>query len=203
MRMPPRRCHVRGHGPYLAGGSDVAEGTCSVEDCETPAFCRGWCSRHYQRWRKHGDPAWWRSQRVCSVTGCEMPYHAHGYCSLHAARVRRRGDTTFRPRRVRPLAERFWEKVELRGSDECWPWKGSCNEHGYGQLLGTEGRLEKASRLALMLVGADPAGWFVLHSCDNPPCVNPTHLFLGTQRDNMRDAAAKGRIRNQFTEWSR
>jgi hypothetical protein len=95
-------------------------------------------------------------------------------------------------RKLRPLADRFWPKIDIRGPDECWPWKAS-NVKGYGQLrVGT--KLVLAHRLAYELVkGPIPAGMDVLHKCDYRPCCNPEHLFPGTQLDNMQDAATKGR----------
>ncbi len=89
---------------------------------------------------------------------------------------------------------RFWEKV--RKTDTCWLWQASTNQGGYGTF-----RANGASRLAHRLsweehYGAIPPATMVLHRCDNPPCVNPKHLFLGTQLDNMRDMANKGRSRS-------
>lgn len=99
------------------------------------------------------------------------------------------------PRRSKPLAERFWEKV--RKSDGCWEWTGSRNAAGYGKLSeGAAGspRL-RAHRVSWELAnGPVPAGLWVLHRCDNPPCVRPDHLWLGTRLDNMQDCARKGRI---------
>lgn len=99
-------------------------------------------------------------------------------------------------RAVRPAVVRFWEKVDIRGDDECWPWLGVLRGTGkmaYGVFHGPE---RVASRAAWTFTwGAIDAGMGVLHRCDNPPCCNPNHLFLGTQADNMRDMAAKGRGR--------
>lgn len=100
-------------------------------------------------------------------------------------------------------AVRFWRKVNRgRGRDACWTWTGSTlGRDGYGAFSVARGKARGqqppryAHRVAYMLVhGPILAGLSVLHRCDNPPCVNPTHLFLGTQRDNMRDAANKGRL---------
>lgn len=86
------------------------------------------------------------------------------------------------------LASRFWPKV--RKADGCWEWLGSKNSRGYGRIYGGG----FAHRVAwTQAIGAIPNGMFVCHRCDNPSCVNPDHLFLGTQRDNMRDCKAKGR----------
>lgn len=92
------------------------------------------------------------------------------------------------------LAMRFWAKVDQRGKDECWPWTACRLPRGYGRF-GVDRRVELAHRVAMFLqTGAWPSLW-VLHRCDNPPCVNPEHLFLGTASDNSIDMHAKGRWR--------
>lgn len=95
--------------------------------------------------------------------------------------------------RRRPLIDRFWEKVNK--TDGCWLWIGSTTTHGYGVIgTGTGKAAEYAHRLSYEWAhGPIPDGLFVCHRCDTPSCVNPQHLFLGTQSDNMRDAAKKGR----------
>jgi hypothetical protein len=85
---------------------------------------------------------------------------------------------------------RFWSRVDRSG--DCWLWTGARHPFGYGMVV--LGRRWYAHRLAWTLSnGPIPAGMCVLHRCDNPPCVNPTHLFLGTFRDNTADMHAKGR----------
>lgn len=76
---------------------------------------------------------------------------------------------------------------------ECWLWTGYCDSKGYG-IAGFKGKARKAHRVSFELTfGPIPAGAHVLHSCDNPPCVNPHHLHLGTHTDNMREKVARGR----------
>ena len=76
---------------------------------------------------------------------------------------------------------------------ECWLWTGSTIKAGYGSIK-CDGKIRKAHRVALMLAGVTvPATSFVLHACDNPSCVNPAHLKLGSHADNMADMVAKGR----------
>ncbi len=101
-----------------------------------------------------------------------------------------------RNRKAAPLADRFWPKVDRRGPDECWEWQAGKGEHGYGLIgLGRRGSGQAgAHRVSWALAnGPIDASIHVCHRCDNPPCVNPAHLFLGTRSDNMQDMVAKGR----------
>ena len=100
--------------------------------------------------------------------------------------------------------DRFWARVSK--SDGCWLWGGSTVGKGYGRVYmgyqskrrGPDGRLHADTELAhrfsyIVHFGPVPDGMIVCHTCDNPPCVNPSHLFLGTNGDNVRDMYAKGR----------
>lgn len=90
-----------------------------------------------------------------------------------------------------PLEDRFWKRVDKSG--DCWNWTGATDGR-YGQVW-NDGKHEKANRTAWRLcVGEIPKGMNVLHKCDNTLCVRPDHLFLGTQKDNLIDAARKNRL---------
>src|SRR6266481_7270354 len=89
-------------------------------------------------------------------------------------------------------AERFWAKVHK--GESCWLWTGATNPAGYGMFSkgGREGAI-LAHRFAWIITHGEEPALHVLHKCDIPACVNPLHLFLGTDLDNQRDAIAKGR----------
>lgn len=100
------------------------------------------------------------------------------------------------------LPEHFWSKVEGRAGPECWEWTATRLPTGYGcyqfprgaEIPGGGSRTRPAHRRAWELAhGEIPPGMRVCHRCDNPPCCNPAHLFLGTAKDNTRDMLAKAR----------
>lgn len=94
-----------------------------------------------------------------------------------------------------PIQARFWSKVRVTSANDCWEWLAQ-RQNGYGVFR--DGRMKKAHRVAWELVNEQiPVGLHVLHSCDNPGCVNPKHLFVGTHSDNMKDRQKKGRA-NDF-----
>lgn len=91
---------------------------------------------------------------------------------------------------------RFWKFVPKKPENVCWEWKGGLDNHGYGMIAqGTGLSPIKAHRLSWIIrYGAIPDGLSICHACDNPACVNPKHLMLGSQMANALDAAKKGRL---------
>lgn len=131
---------------------------------------------------------------MCSVAGCERTAVARTWCLPHYKRWQRWGD----PTGSKPTAlERFWAKVDKDGPGGCWIWTSTRNHRGYGLFRDIPARQVATHRYSYMLhKGEIPEGLFVCHTCDNPPCCNPDHLWLGTHLENMRDRGAKGRYRN-------
>lgn len=96
--------------------------------------------------------------------------------------------------RARPLAERFLDYYHPGKPDACWPWTGPIHHNGYGVITDDNLRQVQAHRVAYEHArGPIPKGLNVCHTCDNRPCCNPAHLFVGSDGDNMRDRDQKGR----------
>lgn len=96
----------------------------------------------------------------------------------------------------------FWKKVRKAGENECWVWTACINNDGYGSGQDPDTKKTVRSHRASYEIhfGEIPPGKLVLHKCDNPPCVNPSHLFLGTQRENVYDCIRKNRRALLFGE---
>ena len=143
-------------------------------------------------------------QKTCAVEGCEAPSRCRDLCSIHYHRARHRGalgeahtlESLAKKSDALPsLAERYWSRVAKAGEDECWEWQGARTDRGYGAIR-DNGKQRSTTHVAWFLKHGEwpnDLGLWVLHKCDNPPCVNPAHLFLGTHKMNMRDMIEKGR----------
>lgn len=155
-------------------------------------YAGGVCRSHYHIDLKAAET------RLCSIPGCGKPLNAKGLCQMHLFRLRNHGSAeVITPKARGSLAERFWRKVVKAGPDDCWLWTGNMLPSGYGQI-GRGGRRAAtllAHRAAVEIATGEPvpSHLVVMHSCDNPSCVNPAHLSLGTNMDNSHDMIAKGR----------
>ena len=158
---------------------------CSMIECAKPVLARGWCGPHYQRWRITGQPEGRKRPRAdCSIVECSEKAEAHQLCATHLWRLKRSGTTDA----YVPVIERFDLFVQKGGAAECWEWLGPISSRGYGKI-----GLLYAHRVACERShGPQPEGLpYALHSCDNPPCVNPAHLSWGTAS------------RNNYERWER
>ncbi len=97
-------------------------------------------------------------------------------------------------RKKKSLLERFNTKYQINPHNHCWEWKGACYKNGYGNIMLEDGKVTGSHRVSWLIhKGEIPFKHNVCHTCDNVKCVNPDHLFIGTQKDNLKDMTNKGR----------
>lgn len=129
----------------------------------------------------------------CSIPDCNNNYKAKGFCSKHYYRFKRNGDPLKTHKWYgigKTPEERFWSKVNKY--NKCWEWMGSKTSKGYGDAS-YQNKNVKAHRLAWFFIYGKWPQSNLLHSCDNPICVNPKHLREGTKYDNSKDMVERGR----------
>ncbi len=125
---------------------------------------------------------------ICSVEECDNKHHALKLCEKHYRRLKNTGTTKIR---IRSREDRCWEQVHQ--CDNCWTWVASTDKEGYGNFKVKRKRCRAHIVSWEIHKGRIPAGMCVLHKCDNPPCIRPEHLFLGSVKDNSADMVTKGR----------
>lgn len=146
-----------------------------------------------KRWLEHPGP------RYCEFCKGQIS-RAHGrfpvarFCSINCRDAFQRGD---------PDAL-LWSKIDKKHPSGCWVYKGATDRRGYGRPAkplggGDQRRYYAHRRVYELMNGPIPLGKLVLHKCDNPPCCNPDHLFLGSDADNANDKSAKGRALGRLT----
>lgn len=147
---------------------------CLVSGCNNKYRSIGLCSSHWKINKKYGTP---EPKCFCgeSVQTFAGSVGAQTLCKWHS------------------FEQRYWNNVDKKSYDECWEWKAARTKAGYGVIY-YDKKLRFSHRLALEFQGIKiPKRWHACHKCDNPPCVNPNHLYAGTPYQNVRDKVERDR----------
>lgn len=177
-------------------------GACEAIGCDNPQHCRGYCTTHYGR-VKRGAPVNGPIQHkglhaTCTIDGCDEGHVARGYCHVHYKRWQE-GRPIAEPVRHKQvpvgasLEERMIICTPVADPDVCWEWSGTRNR-GYGIVR--DGRRQRGAHVVAWERANGSCllnGYVIRHKCDNPPCVNPAHLEIGTHADNAQDAVMRNR----------
>jgi len=170
---------------------------CSVDGCGEKHWGNGLCSKHYSRVKRRGTTELPYKSPTCSVEGCEEKRDSLGFCSIHYWRVKKYGEAGPAQKltgRGVPLKDRLLAGRKTT-DDGCWEWtRGTRGKMKYGTLC-VNGKNEGVHRLSAHVFQGFDLGspMLICHSCDNPLCFNPDHLFVGTHKDNSDDKFKKGR----------
>lgn len=136
--------------------------------------------------------------RVCNVDGCTERHFGNGYCLKHYSRIRMHGVNGLNhgvEKRYGTPIHRLMQKIKENKETGCWEWTGLIGKGGYAQI-----RVDGVKKFIHRFMyeywheSKIPNGLLVCHSCDNPKCINPEHLWLGTDKDNSQDCLKKGRF---------
>jgi hypothetical protein len=179
------------------------DGICKIPDCGNGGkLTRGWCDKHYQRWRKNGDPLVSKIDREnagqpCKAEGCEKTSAARGYCQAHYRRLKLYGSAeAFHPD-YHTAARWIAEHVGHQG-DECLPWPYSRNGNGRGGACIDGVQMSAPRAMCIAAHGPPPTPEHeTAHSCgrSHEGCMNPQHLRWATSEENKADMLEHGTLR--------
>jgi hypothetical protein len=162
---------------------------CSVEGCDKKYLAKGFCRYHYSKNHRLSET------KICSIADCKNVVLVKGVCNTHYIRIKKNKPVETKSCYELTPKERLLKFVKINEETNCWDWIGAKNRKGYGSLH-FGGKTRIAHRMSYELyVGEIPSGLLVCHHCDQPECINPEHLFLGTDLDNSNDKFLKGRQR--------
>jgi hypothetical protein len=166
---------------------------CSFEDCEGKHKAKGYCAKHYQRLVANGGPHLKERREIlpnCTIEGCGRPTRSWNLCSRHYYKSRTKGlDGDYTVVNDNKLRLKTNSVIDQNG---CWIWAKST-WNGYGKTI-LSGKVMQAHRASWKtFVGNIPIGVQVNHKCHVRDCINPDHLYLGDQKQNMRDMKEAGR----------
>lgn len=170
--------------------------TCSVDECDRKVVARGWCHKHWSRWKRHGDPAKTlrRPPGPCLIDGCdEEGNEGHGWCTKHYRRFWRHGDPLATSRIVGDDEARFWSYVDTNGPlpesrpdlGPCHLWIGNLSPDGYAVMQMNGGTGYMARWIYERECGPIPDGLEPDHLCRVRHCVNTDHLEPVTHQENI------------------
>lgn len=143
---------------------------------------------------------------TCKIDGCEGIRTGMGYCATHYKRYQSHGDPQAHipiKKVIKDPVERFLSLIDKNGLNGCWEWLGTKNGAGYGYMCSSGKRVGVHRYSYEHFHGVAPMEMMVCHHCDNTSCVNPSHLFLGTNGDNVKDSWNKGRRKKIPIEFMR
>lgn len=138
------------------------------------------------------------TRRLCVTRDCVRQHYGRGWCKYHYQQAYKSGALERQPRTLAKPTDSLDARLRNIGwtvtASGCWEWKGALDNNGYGQMSVNRGRPWKAYRIAYEAWVKMPADNVdICHTCDNPPCINPAHLFEGTRQINVADAMSKMR----------
>lgn len=167
--------------------------TCTVDGCEFKHKAKGFCSKHYQRFKTNGSTNLLPKREVlpfCKIDGCDLPTRSWNLCSRHYYKLRTKGlDGEY------TVVGNDKKRLKINSSIDdngCWIWKKS-KWNGYGKTI-LKGKNMAAHRASwTVFMGEIPQGMQINHKCHVRACINPDHLYVGTQKENVRDTKLAGR----------
>jgi len=204
-------CHEKhkGHGfcnkhyqRYKLHGNPIKLSTkksCSIIDCKNKYLAKGFCNKHYLRYKTKKNTDDKIILDKCTFLNCNNKHEAKGYCSKHYMRKRKYGNASVvkYKNEYKSHENYFFDNFIINTENNCWDWIGPIR-NGYGFMC-VNGVVLSAHRFSYKHhYGIFDKSLFVCHKCDRPICCNPSHLFLGTHKDNMKDMLSKNRGRWKY-----